>query len=255
MAVYVAAGLIIFIAIIHSVLGEREILTPLFEASWEVNIPRFAMERILRFAWHLTSIAWVMLGCAALGFGILEALGVCALTSAAVIFVMLRGHLAWPLFLVSGGASLLAAERLPAEVFMLISASAALTCLSIAGVHVYWALGGRRGIRDALPQAESGGADHAPLMHPPQWLTALVALGLAIFGGSLLWALWAPAAWWLSGLIGLGGVIFGLRSVGDGKYVGLTKTIRGTRFARLDDQLYTPISVLLSLGCFGVWFV
>ena len=86
MATYIAAGTIIFIAMLHSILGEVEILSPLFRAEWETSLPRYAVERILRFAWHLTSIAWIALGVAALGGGALDALGACALASAAVSF-------------------------------------------------------------------------------------------------------------------------------------------------------------------------
>ena len=47
------------IALVHSVLGELALVRPLFASDWELPIPRWAAERILRFAWHLTSIAWL----------------------------------------------------------------------------------------------------------------------------------------------------------------------------------------------------
>ncbi|MEC9398183.1 MAG: DUF3995 domain-containing protein [Myxococcota bacterium] len=258
MATYIAAGTIIFIAMLHSILGEIEILSPLFRAEWETALPRYAVERILRFAWHLTSIAWIALGVAALGGGALDALGACALASAAVIFVMLRGHLAWPLFLLCGSAALLAAGHLPSWVMHAVIYIAALTGLVIAGVHVYWTLGGMRGIEDALPhldERELAARGGKPLPRPPKPMVALVAAALASFAGILLCAVWFPDARWPVWLLACGGVVFGLRSVGDGKYVGLTKTIRSTRFARLDDRYYTPISVLLTMGCVSAWLI
>jgi hypothetical protein len=42
------------------------------------------------------------------------------------------------------------------------------------------------------------------------------------------------------------------RTVGDFKYVGLFKRVRGTPFARLDTLLYSPLCLLLSLGVASV---
>ncbi|WP_448564000.1 hypothetical protein [Thalassotalea ganghwensis] len=58
---YVAAFLLIALAVIHTYLGERYILTRLFRRD---NLPKLFgsddfTKRTLRFAWHLTSIAWI----------------------------------------------------------------------------------------------------------------------------------------------------------------------------------------------------
>ncbi len=37
------------------------------------------------------------------------------------------------------------------------------------------------------------------------------------------------------------GLLFGLRTIGDFKYVGSTKWVRNTPFARYDITLYTPL--------------
>jgi len=55
-----AAALAIFIGIVHSYLGERYILVRLFKRN---NLPKLLgsdwfTKRVLRFAWHLTTIAW-----------------------------------------------------------------------------------------------------------------------------------------------------------------------------------------------------
>jgi hypothetical protein len=60
-ALTVAAALILFVAIAHSWLGERYILTRLFRRS---DLPQLFgssefTKRTLRFAWHGTSIAWL----------------------------------------------------------------------------------------------------------------------------------------------------------------------------------------------------
>ena len=63
----ITAGTFIVLAIAHSALGESGILRPLFAVEWTVNEPRWAVERILRFAWDLTSVTW--LGFAAIAMG------------------------------------------------------------------------------------------------------------------------------------------------------------------------------------------
>jgi hypothetical protein len=55
-----AAALAIFIGIVHSYLGERYILVRLFKRN---NLPKlfgsdWFTKRVLRFAWHLTTVAW-----------------------------------------------------------------------------------------------------------------------------------------------------------------------------------------------------
>lgn len=107
----IAAGLAIFVGIAHSYLGERYILTRLFRRS-EIP-PLFGSDvftrRTLRFAWHITSIAWW--GFAALLFVLAagdtddlysQSLKVVAATfgaSAALTLGASRGrHLAWIVF-------------------------------------------------------------------------------------------------------------------------------------------------------------
>lgn len=110
---WIAALLLAGIALAHSYLGERYILIRLLRRE---NLPqlfgsdRFT-KRTLRFAWHVTSIAW-------LGFGavlavlaaegpnvprVLVAIAVTFIVTSLVIAVASRGrHLAWPLFLLVG---------------------------------------------------------------------------------------------------------------------------------------------------------
>ncbi len=60
----VAAALCVLIGIIHSYLGERFILIRLFKNQ---NIPQlfgsdYFTKRTLRFAWHMTTVAWAGFG-------------------------------------------------------------------------------------------------------------------------------------------------------------------------------------------------
>ncbi|MDQ8153832.1 MAG: hypothetical protein P3B98_04135 [Gemmatimonadota bacterium] len=108
----VASTLVVLVALAHSYLGERYILTRLFRRA---DLPHLFgsdvfTKRTLRFAWHLTSIAWV--GAAVLLWVLArgDAIGgirvvsatffVTALVTALVTAAGSRGrHLAWPVFL------------------------------------------------------------------------------------------------------------------------------------------------------------
>ena len=109
-ALYIAAALTITVGIAHSWLGERYVLTRLFRRG---NLPKlFGGEdftrNTLRFAWHITSIAWwgfaailiLMAGGppATTTLGII--IGVTFLVHFMITVVASRGrHLAWPIFL------------------------------------------------------------------------------------------------------------------------------------------------------------
>ncbi|HVS31102.1 MAG TPA: hypothetical protein VMS98_06580 [Thermoanaerobaculia bacterium] len=110
-ALLIAAVLAAATAVAHSVLGERYILTRLFRRE---NLPRlfgsdWFTKRTLRFAWHLTSVAWLGLaGVVALlaqpttpsPETILRIVSITFLVSAAVTAIASNGrHLAWPVFL------------------------------------------------------------------------------------------------------------------------------------------------------------
>ncbi len=108
-----AAFLAVAIGVAHSVLGERYILTRLFRRP---DLPKLFggtefTTRTLRFAWHLTTLAWW--GFAALFWYIahgslsaevsLRILAAVFLVSAAVTSVASRGrHFAWVVFLTIG---------------------------------------------------------------------------------------------------------------------------------------------------------
>jgi hypothetical protein len=109
---YLVAALLLFgVGVAHSFLGERYILIRLFRRN---NLPKLFggtefTVRTLRFAWHLTTIAWW--GAAALFFAmarwpitlglVSSILGITFLITALITFVVSRGrHLAWPVFLI-----------------------------------------------------------------------------------------------------------------------------------------------------------
>lgn len=125
-----------------------------------------------------------------------------------------------------------------------------LTFLTLAAVHGYWAIGGTAGLDAALP-ADAGGTIR---LRPTPGLTWAVAAGLLLLAGISAAHLPFGAGHrttWLRVADGAMAVVFGLRAVGDFRYVGLSKRIHGTTFARLDTRYYTPLCLLLAAS--GAW--
>jgi hypothetical protein len=113
MALLIAAALLVAIAAAHSYLGERYILIRLFRRE---NLPKLRgsdsfTKKTLRFAWHITSIAW--LGFAAIlvvlaqrsgdTSHVARIVGATFLVSAAVSGLGSKGrHYSWIVFLAIG---------------------------------------------------------------------------------------------------------------------------------------------------------
>ena len=120
MLLMIAAWLAFGVGIAHSVLGEKLLLIRLFRRP---DLPTLAgsatfAARTLRFAWHITTVAWwgfaamlVLASRDALSqHNALVALAVTMLVTAAMILVASRGkHLAWPVFAAIAAAALWAA--------------------------------------------------------------------------------------------------------------------------------------------------
>ncbi|QIP11746.1 DUF3995 domain-containing protein [Spirosoma aureum] len=128
----------------------------------------------------------------------------------------------------------------------------ALVLFLICGIHIYWGLGGRWGLRSAVPERNG-----TKTLQPGPFSTLAVAI---IFGCMALFYLYKigrlPVADslipdWLNryGLWLLTG-IFLLRAVGDFRYVGFFKRVRNSRFAYLDTRIYSPLCLLLSINTF-----
>jgi hypothetical protein len=111
---YFAAALAIALGVAHSLLGEKYILIRLFRRD---DLPKLFGSseftiRTLRFAWHLTTIAWI--GFAALLVhagrgdittgGMLHIIGVTFVTSGFLPLILSRGkHWSWLVLFAIGG--------------------------------------------------------------------------------------------------------------------------------------------------------
>lgn len=118
----IAAFLAFAVGAAHSYLGERYILVRLLRRPDALPRLRGGTEftaRTLRFAWHLTTLAWwgfaailVLLAREAVSFrNVCAVLAATFLLSGAVTFLASRGrHLAWIVFLAIGAICLYAAS-------------------------------------------------------------------------------------------------------------------------------------------------
>ncbi len=129
----------------------------------------------------------------------------------------------------------------------MIGAVASIAILAtIAALHAYWASGGQFGKAAAIPER-----DGKPVLHPTPAITwgvaaclVLAALVIAARAGLIAFVGPVPvirlATWVLVG-------VFAARAVGEFRYVGFFKRVRGSRFSRLDTAFYSPLCCVLAL--------
>ncbi len=247
MAAWSAAVLLALVGVVHSWLGEAAVLRPLLaDDRWRIpRVPRAAAEPLLRFAWHLTTIAWWALAAALVGLPVAYAFAATCLSAAAIILVMLPGHLAWPLFLTAGILALWSVDALPVWLLWLSAGIAIAAALVAAGFHIAWALGSPVGSANVLPQdPQSGEVVHRAGTLP----TVAVAVLLTGFAGLIVAVVLDVATPWSRWLLVAVLAVLILRVIGDGRWMGITKRVRGTGFAAADDRWWTPAVALLALG-------
>ncbi|MFU2330420.1 DUF3995 domain-containing protein [Pseudomonas sp. NFX98] len=131
---------------------------------------------------------------------------------------------------------------------------------AIALVHVYWALGGEWAAVAAVPQVpHEGSAQLRPAFKPRGWLTLLVAAALLVI--ALLVCL--RVGWWLpqvdhqvlQWVISAIALLLFARAIGDSELVGFFKEVKGSRFARWDTWVYSPLCVVLGSGLLAVAWI
>ncbi|MET3446438.1 DUF3995 domain-containing protein [Ralstonia sp. 1138] len=128
----------------------------------------------------------------------------------------------------------------------LIAGRIACAVLAFLGLtHLYWAAGGRAGKQAAVPSSNG-----APLFKPSALGTALIGLillAMAAWVAAASGTLVAPIP---QGALRIGAfalaAVFTLRAVGDFRYVGFFKRVRGSVFAQRDTWMYSPLCVVLA---------
>lgn len=114
----------------------------------------------------------------------------------------------------------------------------------LAILHIYWALGGKLGTHKAIPLING-----KPLFSPGCFGTLTVAVLLVCFAAVAL-ALGfhnAVPAGYQAYMQYVGcaiGAVLILRAIGEFKYAGFFKRIRGSEFAKYDSLIYSPFCLL-----------
>ncbi len=118
----------------------------------------------------------------------------------------------------------------------------------LSGIHFYWASGGQWGLAGVLPTDKKG----KQMLNPKTIDSIIVATGLLGFTIYLLiytelidfylpsW-IFDYGIWFII-------AIFLLRTIGDFRYIGFFKKVKGTDFARKDTIYYSPLCLWLGLS-------
>jgi hypothetical protein len=247
-----AAAILVVLAIAHSYLGEKDVIRPLLSAEWQIEgLPRWAADRLLRFVWHLATVAWLGFAGIMLDWPPFMMVALATGATALLIVLLLPAHGAWPLFAIAAAAAWWMDGSLTTGVLR-AAAMATAAVLVIAGlVHVYWAFGGRWMWDRVFPTHRDG----RELKAPGRWLTLAVAVLIAGFGSLVAVAATDTSPTVVRWLVACGALVLAIRAIGDGKVSGFTKSERSTAFGRADDRIFTPLVVLLAMGSVGALLV
>lgn len=119
----------------------------------------------------------------------------------------------------------------------------------LSALHVFWAIVGVSGASVAIPKV-----DGKPAFRPGRLATLAVAAALAVACYTVLgsagfvdvpsFGLHAPAS--STAVLGL---VMLARAIGDFRLVGFFKSVKNTPFADWDTRLFSPLCLLLGIGC------
>ncbi|MBM9549230.1 DUF3995 domain-containing protein [Leptospira sp. 201903074] len=119
--------------------------------------------------------------------------------------------------------------------------------LTLAILHFLWSLNILWGFESALPRKKDGSF----LFYPKRIESFLVGLALTLLAGFYVSFTGFAALSFDPKVYKIGfwftTVIFGIRAIGDFKYVGFSKRIKNKEFAYWDTILFSPLCLLISL--------
>ncbi len=117
----------------------------------------------------------------------------------------------------------------------------------LAGIHFNWVLGGAWGFEAALPTNAEG----KRVLNPKKLDSFIVGLGLLSFGLFFLIKTGLVSIGLPKWLLNYGtliiAAIFLLRAIGDFKYIGFFKKIKNTKFAKADNNYFSPLCLFLAV--------
>lgn len=121
--------------------------------------------------------------------------------------------------------------------------------VAISGIHFYWAFGGKLGVNAVIPEILGKSA-----FKPSFLATIIMAFAMVVAA----WLSWRPTIGNSDSILIYGNlavaIIFLIRAIGDFKYVGFTKKIKDSIFAKNDTNYYSPLCLIISaIAIFIYW--
>ena len=117
-------------------------------------------------------------------------------------------------------------------------------------MHIYWALGGKRGMNAVIPTI----TENQDIIKPGPFITLAIAAGMGLFAFVIIGNLdifreYIDISFFKYATLVIG-ILFTLRAIGDFRYVGFFKKATGTTFAKNDTRYYSPLSVVIAFFCY-----
>ncbi|WP_034729444.1 DUF3995 domain-containing protein [Bacteriovorax sp. BSW11_IV] len=119
-------------------------------------------------------------------------------------------------------------------------------------IHVYWLFGGEKGLEEALPFPSINAK--SPVFRPGKLGILLVSAILGCLGIFVIIKTYGPnlrlnilpdyLEYYFFNVVAF---LFFIRAIGDFKYVGITKKVKGTKFSKWDSFLYIPLCLVISV--------
>ena len=119
--------------------------------------------------------------------------------------------------------------------------------LILSSLHFYWAFGGTLWYEDVLPTNSTG----SKRMNPSVMATLIVAFGILLLvfvtlGNQGIWDGHIKGKYFRYGAL-LISITFFIRALGDFKFIGFFKTVKGTKFAINDIRFFSPLCVFIAV--------
>lgn len=135
--------------------------------------------------------------------------------------------------------------------FQVLACILCLVFALLAALHLYWAAGGQLALPGAVPTVRDRRVFEPGALFAIGVATALAAAAIVSAERAGLLSLGLPG--WLSRLgTWQLALTFAARAIGDFRYVGFFKRVRGTLFARRDSLVYSPLCVVISALATGL---
>lgn len=120
---------------------------------------------------------------------------------------------------------------------------------ALSVLHVYWAFGGKWRSKSSIPTKR--GTNH-PLFEARIVGTLIIGVGLLLFAAVSMANMLMADSKTINVLTYCIAIIFFIRTVGDFKYVGVFKKVKGTGFANADTKFYVPLCAYISISSFYI---